>query len=72
LLLPIHVLKYTNGHISPNKQGFDAKLNLPKLLLPFFYHPHLLEATQHTISKELKNHSSLQLTQSFSCHEVDV
>jgi hypothetical protein len=27
--LPIHVLKYTNGHKSPKKQGFDARLNLP-------------------------------------------
>jgi hypothetical protein len=42
----------------PEEQGFDAILNLSKkkYWCHFFYHPHILVATQHTIFKKLKKH----------------
>jgi hypothetical protein len=43
-LLPNHVMKYSNGHKSPKKQGFDARLNLPNVAI-FSPYPHLLEVT---------------------------
>jgi hypothetical protein len=42
----------------PEEQDFDARLNLSKkkYWCHFFYHPHILVATQHTIFKKLKKH----------------
>jgi hypothetical protein len=43
----------TNGHESPKKQGFDARLNLPKkTIVAIFCVIHIFwKATQHTSSE---------------------